>query len=179
MMIANACGGRTISDSLTLDSGLPGQPATGSVLPPTTAGGPTSSGPNGGSEPPASTIGPTNLDDSGLADSTMGGGEEGLPPSTADVGPVVDAASVMDANDDQGPPYETYLDGATPYWCPGDAQALPICVEYFASLSVCTGRDSLSWACQESLLPGEPDADIPMITQLCASNLQRLHVACQ
>jgi hypothetical protein len=69
-----------------------------------------------------------------------------------------------------------------------DADALPtvvcdagqpdeVCVEYYALVSACFGRDALYLACQPALIPD--GGDNQEIEQLCATNLQRLQPACQ
>ncbi|HXX70189.1 MAG TPA: hypothetical protein VEK07_23620 [Polyangiaceae bacterium] len=58
-----------------------------------------------------------------------------------------------------------------------DGTPVPICVEYYAYLSVCFARSETDLACQPSLLD-TPDADLASIESLCESNLQRLEGAC-
>lgn len=73
--------------------------------------------------------------------------------SSAASGPDLDALDV-----------DVQCEGGTP---------VPVCVEYFAAVSACTGQNMLFAACQEGLLE-TPDADVASIEALCEGNLQRL-----
>jgi hypothetical protein len=56
--------------------------------------------------------------------------------------------------------------------------AVPVCVEYYAYFSMCTGRDSVDLACQPGLIPDGSD-QAAQIVSLCEVNLQRIQEACR